>query len=359
MTLPAQFDRCGSVARIAVLPERYGNVFSPCASIRLYSYLDSLRRAGMAQIRFLLPSEVERYQPQLIVWHRVSLPEADKVRAMHDLARRIGARTLYDLDDNLLDMDEHGERDAYAGMVAAVRESIACADEVWCSTPNLARRVAREGRGRIAVMPNALDPELWQMDRPPLNTTRHEPALRLLYMGTRTHDEDYAFLARVMDVLHRELPGSVELYLVGVRTSDEVVPPWLRVWSPPAHVGASYPAFVHWLVQQQGLDLGVAPLAEGVFNDCKSPIKVLDYAAIGLPTLASAVPAYTHSLRTDVDCFHAANEVGAWVDALRALIVDHGLRERVRHNSQALVSPHVFQSGARDRFLRVQALLRA
>lgn len=357
MTLPAQLDHREPVARIAVLPERYGNVFSPCASIRLYSYFDRLRRAGKAEIRFLLPSEVERYRPQLIVWHRVSLSDVDKVRRMHALAGRIGARTLYDLDDNLLDMDEHGERDAYAGMVAAVRESIACADEVWCSTPNLARRVAREGRGRIAVMPNTLDPELWQMDRPPLNSTRHEPALRLLYMGTRTHDEDYAFLARVMDLLHRQLPGSVELYLIGVRTSDEVVPPWLRVWSPPAHVGPSYPAFVHWLVQQQGLDLGVAPLADGVFNDCKSSIKVLDYAAIGLPTLASAVPAYMHSLRTNVDCFHAANDVEAWVDTLRALIVDPVLRESVRQSALALVGRRVFKSGAQDRLERMQALI--
>ena len=35
------------------------------------------------------------------------------------------------------------------------------------------------------------------------------------------------------------------------------------------------------------------------FNDCKSPIKALDYAALGLATLASDVPAYRGSLADD------------------------------------------------------------
>jgi glycosyltransferase involved in cell wall biosynthesis len=343
--------------RIAVVPERYGHVFSPCGSIRLHGFFDRMRRSGAAEVRFLFASEVEAYRPDVIVWQRVSLPDVDKVRAIADVACRLGARTIYDLDDDLLDMDQHRERDAYAKMVAAVRESVACADEVWCSTPNLARRVAREGRGRVAVLPNALDPELWRWDVPPRNVTSHAPGLRLLYMGTRTHDDDFEFLARVMDTLHAELPGSVELYLVGVRSVDGDTPPWMRVWSPPPYIGASYPAFVHWLLQQHGLDLGVAPLMGGVFNDCKSPIKVLDYAAIGLPTLASAVPAYTHSFVHGLDCFHAPNDVRAWANAITALISDPTTREHVRAHARARLGPAVYEAATRERLARVLALV--
>lgn len=343
--------------RIAVIPERYGSVFSPCASIRLHAYFDRIRRAGDATVRFLLPSEVEAFKPDVIVWQRVALPDIGKVRRMHAVAERVGARTVYDLDDNLLDIDEHRERDAYVDMVAAVRESVVCADEVWCSTPNLARRVAREGRGRIAVLPNTLDPELWQLDRPRLRQPRDSSPLRLLYMGTRTHDDDFAFLAAVMDVLHRERPGEVELHLIGVRTDDAMSPPWLTVHSPPWYVGASYPGFVHWLIQQEGFDLGVAPLMAGVFNDCKSPIKVLDYAAIGLPTLASDVPAYTHSLAVGEDCSHAPNEVHAWADAIRSLVTQPETRRRVAVNARGLVRGDVFEAAVAERSARVAALL--
>ena len=343
--------------RIAVLPERYGSVLSPCASIRLFSYFDRLRRSGCADIRFVLPSELERFAPHMIVWHRVSLPDVAKVQWLHALAQRIHARTIYDLDDNLLDMDGHDEKESYSAMTAAVRESLACADEVWCSTPDLGRRIASLGRARIQVLPNSLDPELWGVDEPSRNQRPSGTPLRLLYMGTRTHDHDYAFLHQVMEALHLQMPGAVELTLIGVRSRDSDCPPWLQVLSAPAHVGASYPAFVHWLIQQERFDIGLAPLMANVFNNCKSPIKVLDYAAIGLPTLASDMPAYTHSLTNDVDCFHAANEVEVWQDALRTLMTEPERRQRVRRNAMMLIDPAVFHSAAEDRLARFHALL--
>jgi glycosyltransferase involved in cell wall biosynthesis len=343
--------------RIAVLPERYGNVLSPCASIRLYSYFDRLRRSGHADIRFVLPSELERFAPDMIVWHRISLPDVAKVQWLHALAQRIHARTIYDLDDNLLDMQGHDEQESYSAMTAAVRESLACADEVWCSTPDLGRRIAMQGRGRIQVLPNTLDPELWGLERPSPSARHPDSPLRLLYMGTRTHDQDYAFLHQVMEALHEQMPGAMELSLIGVRSRDDDCPPWLRVLSPPPHVGASYPAFVHWLIQQEGFDIGLAPLLANPFNNCKSPIKVLDYAAIGLPTLASDMPAYTHSLTHDVDCFHAVNQVEAWQDMLQNLITQPERRQRVCRNAMFLVNPAVFQSGVVDRLSLIHSLL--
>lgn len=342
-----------SMLRIAVLPERYGQLFSPCASIRLYPYLDRIRRTGRADVRFLLPSELAAYKPHVIIWHRVSLKDVMAVDAVCKLATEVGARMIYDLDDNLFDLEGHDERDAYAPLIAAVRRSLLLADEIWCSTPALAGRIARERRGHIYVMPNALDPELWRLDREPMNHTRHDPSLSLLYMGTRTHDEDYAFLEQVMARLHERFPGSVELYLVGVRTQNGSRPPWLRVWEPAAYIGASYPAFVHWLIQQRGLDMGVAPLLSNPFNDCKSPIKVLDYAAIGLPTLASAMPAYQHSLEDGKSCLHAENDVEAWAERIEALIITPEVRDRVRAHARTLVAPSAFDMGLEARWNRL------
>lgn len=341
------------MTRIAVVPERYGDTFSPCASIRLYPFLSRIRDEGRADVRFLLPSEVAGYHPDVILWNRVALKSVSSVAAMQATARSIGARTIYDLDDNLLELEHHAERDAYAPLVKAVRHSLHVADEVWCSTPALSGRVAREGRGCVWTMPNAIDPELWQLQREPLNRTRPDPALRLLYMGTRTHDEDFAFLDAVMTRLYARFPGSVELYLVGVRTRDETNPPWMRVWNPPPYIGASYPAFVHWLIQQAGLDMGVAPLMANAFNDCKSSIKVLDYAAIGLPTLASAVPAYLHSLEDGVNCFHVPNEVDAWTSRIEELILAPGLREQVARGARRLVDPAWFNAGLEARWDRL------
>lgn len=341
------------VLRVAIVPERYGRVLSPCASIRLQPFFDAMdRKAGM-EFRYLLPTELKRYSPDVVVWHRVSITDRGDLETLEQLRHQRGTRLIFDLDDNLLDLEGHGERASYDAMSESVRVSIALADEVWTSTPRLAARAARETRAVIHVLPNALDPELWEPVQRPAPVQRRRNPLRLLYMGTRTHDADFALLEQALIQLQAERPGCFELSVIGVRARAGVAPTWLRTLDPPPHVGASYPAFVAWFSRLSGFDLGVAPLLSSAFNDCKSPIKVLDYAAIGLPTLASAVPAYTDSLRTGRDCLHAENDVAAWSRVLGELASDRAKLPSIAAHARRLVAPEAFAEGARLRHERI------
>lgn len=349
---------CSSRPRVAVVLEHYGRTISPCASIRIHGYLEYLRYRGDIDYRSLLIEELANYRPEVIIWHRTSVPTAREVDALTAIAGNSGARLVYDLDDNLLEMDDHGEGLAYRAMRSAVTRSLQVADEVWCSTPALAKRMAPHAAGALSVLPNALDPGIWAAP-PLLEYARQSSAVfRLLYMGTRTHDEDFAFLCEVMESLELLEPGRYRLTLVGVCQNPPTNAPWLELHGPPIAVGASYPAFVHWLQQQHGFDLGVAPLLSNIFNDCKSPIKVMDYAAIGLPALASRMPAYTQSLKTDVDCFHAANEVTAWVDEIVDISRDRSRLTRVAEAARASVAPQVFADEAQLRLANIRRLIR-
>lgn len=340
--------------RIAALLEHYGSTMSPCASIRLHGYLDYLRGRGEIHFRSMLIEELQDYQPDVIIWHRTAVPTVREVDALSAIADHIGARLIYDMDDNLLDMEEHGEGAAYRGLRSAVARSLQLADEVWCSTGHLAERLASEAGGAVAVLPNALDPRIWTRRSPPVSADGG-PVFRLLYMGTRTHDDDFAFLCQVMASLEALQSGRFLLTLMGICQNPPVDAPWLELHGPPAQIGASYPGFVHWLQQQHGFDLGVAPLVSGPFNDCKSAIKVMDYAAMGLPALASRMPAYTEYLESDVDCFHADNEVSAWVDALLAISGAPSEMKRVAQNARASIAPAAFVRAAH---LRLDAIRR-
>lgn len=346
-----------SLPRVAVIPERYGEVLSPCGSIRMHAPFDALRRAGRADVRFLLPAEVEAFAPQVVAWHRVALRDVATTAAVVDAARRVGSRIVFDLDDHLLGMDAHPEREAYAPMVAAVRAALNAADGVWCSTEHLATLVAPSTRGRVTVMPNALDPQIWELESRPLPCLSPRGApLRILYMGTRTHDEDYAFLAGVMAQLEARSPGAYQLHRIGVRAQDGDAAPWLHVHPIAGHVGASYPAFVHWLVRQPAFDIGVAPLMDTAFNAGKSPIKVLDYAALGIAAMASRVPAYA-ALEDSEACLLVENTELAWIEALELLSEDRARLPVLRDAARRLVVPAVFERECARRLEEIARLI--
>lgn len=328
--------------RVAVIPERYGSVMSPCASIRLHAFTARFK----ADVRYVIPDELAAFGPHVVIWNRGAVTESrdfDRLEA----AKTKGARLVFDLDDNLLAMDEHPEREAYADIIGAVRRSVLLADVTWCSTPMLALAMEKEG-GTVQCMPNALDDVLWQAADPTPVALPSSGPLRLLYMGTRTHDEDFRLLDSALELVWSRRPRTFSLTLVGVNATATKSRPWLDIVSPPAHVGASYPAFVHWFSQRRGYHAGVAPLVDSVFSRCKSSIKVLDYAQVGLTTLASDVPAYRHDA-TD-DRILVENTPQEWARSVSGIIDQTLPLETVAVNASQRIGSSVFEAAVASRW---------
>lgn len=341
--------------KVAVVPERYGHVFSPCGSIRLSAFFDEIRKQrGELEVRYLLLSELKRYRPDVVIWQRTALPTTRQVEQLTNFATAAGIHLIYDLDDNLLDVTGHGEAAAYATTLAAVTMSLAVADEVWVSTKNLAERISTTTKASILVLPNALDPGLWGSG--PLQECKMRTKFCMLYMGTRTHDEDFRLLDAGLQILNRLRPGSFELTMIGVSAGEVSNQPWLRTLNPPRYVGASYPAFVHWFSRLNGFDLGLAPLLSGRFNDCKSCIKVLDYAALGIPSLASDVAPYREGLKDETNVFLVKNTPEAWADRISALMSASDLLFQTGRKARELVSMEAFLQAVDIRKARILQL---
>jgi glycosyltransferase involved in cell wall biosynthesis len=99
--------------------------------------------------------------------------------------------------------------------------------------------------------------------------TAREPRASLLVIGDGPRAEDRAFLER-------------ELAAAGVRSR--------------AHLTGAVP---HERVAQllAAADAGLAPLPTGGVFDADSPIKVLEYLALGLPVVATANPEHRHAIK--------------------------------------------------------------
>jgi hypothetical protein len=112
----------------------------------------------------------------------------------------------------------------------------------------------------------------------------------------------------------------LRLRLIGaLQKKPDVVPDWLEIVDIPS--GAqNYPGFVAWLRSQcDELDFGIAPLADTPFNAHKSYLKVLDYAGLGLPVLASRHPVYA-PLEGPDHVTLVDNNDAAWESGLRGRV---------------------------------------
>jgi GT2 family glycosyltransferase/glycosyltransferase involved in cell wall biosynthesis len=337
---------------IVVVPECMDeNRFSPCAYIRLLQPLDHPAIGAGCDIVLADAVEALRYRADLVVTQRYAVPDVATADALAAHCRDTGATLVYDLDDDLLHIPrEHPDAVALRPKAKLVQRMLRHAGLVSVSTPALAASLAPLRRD-VVVQPNGLDERLWA-DLPrgaSPGRQRHGGPVRLLCMGTATHGQDFSLVEPALARLKETFGDRVVIDMVGFTTQGDL-PEWIERPSMPPNANASYPGFVDWITQEPGWDIGLAPLADTAFNRCKSPIKALDYAALGLAVVASDVAVYRGSLADGRGGMLAANHPDAWYAALSRLVRDQVLlRERSRGALAAFAAEGTLASQAEAR----------
>jgi GT2 family glycosyltransferase/glycosyltransferase involved in cell wall biosynthesis len=301
--------RPGKLA-VVLVPERLDiGVLSPCAYIRMLLPLAHPAAGREAEVTLATAEQALSLQADLILTHRYAVPDQAAAAALLSHAARLRAPVIFDLDDDLVELPpDHPDAERLAPKAETVTALLAGADRVLVSTSSLAERVApfvRGGIGHIQLLPNGLDERLWS--GPAAFGAAQEEALaaagvapgpvRILYMGTATHGADLNLVLPALARLNETFGDRIAIEIVGI-TGSGGLPPFIRRVEVPRRAGLSYPAFVAWLTDRQRLrpwSIGIAPLADTPFNRCKSAIKMLDYAALGLASVVSDVPAYPES----------------------------------------------------------------
>lgn len=267
-------------------------------------------------------------RPDAVLVQRTALPPP-AVPGLLDRARSTGTPLIVELDDDLLALGEDREYGPHVEAIAALVDEAAV---VTVSTPALAATLADRAK-KVAVLRNALDERLWfgplpsDVDR--LAADGDAAAVRVLYMGTRTHGRDLALLKPVLSRLREEAGIDVRLEVIGGEAAGAGQDWYERLAVPP---GCSvYPRFVQWLRSNADRwDIAVAPLLDDPFNRSKSDLKFLEYTGLGLPAVLSDVEAYGE-VRDGVDGLKVANDSEAWSEAVLSLAIDPERRRRLAH----------------------------
>jgi O-antigen biosynthesis protein len=310
---------------------------------------DASKRVASAYVRTMQRLEHPRFSEQ-IRWAFVSRGDdqrlatadtllvqrnglaADQIPVALEVARTSGTRVVFDLDDALTEPEF--VPDEWRDLVPVFRSLATAADVVTVSTEPLAE-LLRQYNEQVVLVPNALDERLWSAPVSP-PTTPGDRTIRLLYAGTVTHAGDLALLRPVVQELRSRFQRHVVLEVIGGEPPAPGQDWYQRVAVPPGV--SAYPRFVPWLRSlARRWTLGLAPLAATPFNTFKSDLKFLEYTGLGLPVVASDVPAYNRTVEDGMTGRLVGESPAAWLAAIHELLSEPEQRAQLAAAASAYV----------------------
>jgi glycosyltransferase involved in cell wall biosynthesis len=308
-----------------------------CMRYRGYNVIEALRRSGV-EVAHLddrqLPERLgEALSYDLIVLVRRQM--TPEIALLLEGAGELAIPVVCDLDDYLFDdevipyvaMLRQAPIDQARRIVREWRAVLKRCQFFTASTAYLTERAAALGKG-VYLIRNAMNEAQLVLSRMALETPREAAArdrIRLGYFsGTRTHQDDFRQIAAVLVRLMDEFPA-VDLVVAGDFDLTEF-PDFGRF---PGRVEAR--PFVDWRrlpAEIARVHVNLIPLEVNPFTEGKSNLKYYEAAVLKVPSVATPARAYTESITHAVNGF-LADSGEEWYTALRALILDPGLRQQV------------------------------
>lgn len=307
---------------------------------------DETGPTGCGYYRIVLPFD------HLQGWEKgyaAGVPPADAMRASVMVAQRIdrpdslglwrrmrtpSTALVYELDDDVWNIDllnyaawnYYGRRDEVRD---AVEHAAAIADVVTVTCEPLAELIRqRSGQRDVMILPNYVPAEMLTWERP-----RREK-LTVGWGGGASHATDMMEIQKVIrGFLDRDRPDA-ELHIVGTDFRGML--------------GHNHARYTEWepnpwdYYKKLDFDIGLAPLAKLRFNESKSHIKALEYAALGIPVIASDFGPYHDFVIDGVTGFLCRSKT-QWRERLRELASDADLRESMGVKARELAAQHTIE----------------
>lgn len=266
--------------------------------------------------------------------------------------KRLGKRTVYDIDDDLWTVNPDNPSVALSEEKRRQYEHLMdeC-DAVTTTVPTLAKKL-RKFNKNVFICPNAVDEGMFKLKKDKMPKQR----LRIGYSGAASHWADLQILPEVLDALQKKY--DFEFILQGMcgqpleaeiwgyeRVLEYNLQPEKKLYLENAikwykgmanvkmmHVPFYPPVMFPQLLASLDLDIGIIPLHDNEFNHSKSCVKFYEYATIGAATLSSNVLPYKDEVG-----YCANNNTKDWVNKLERLIVDEKFRKELLEKQQKFV----------------------
>ncbi|SMX26819.1 D-inositol-3-phosphate glycosyltransferase [Pelagimonas phthalicica] len=250
-------------------------------------------------------------------------------------ARRLGLPILYDIDDPLFSVSAYetyqnmamldpglkahflNEAPKYAAMMEG-------ADLVTLSTPGLVEHASLYTRRPTYLRRNFADQATLENGATAMAARESDDLFRVVFAsGSQGHEADFDLIRDQVSAFVTADPNR-RLTILGHFQLDHL--PEALAAQVEHHPFSQYDQY---LARLAGADVALMPLQDDIFNRCKSGVRVIDAASVGLPAIVSSVGDLPNLVRDGETGFVAAAP-GDWTAALEALAADPTRRAAMR-----------------------------
>jgi glycosyltransferase involved in cell wall biosynthesis len=286
-----------------------------CARYRLRAFEPHFTAAGHSLVLESLPPDlwgrlsVARSQPaaDAVVLQRKLLSRPE-IALLHRRTRRL----WFDIDDAVWMRDSYSAKGFESHKrQGRFRAMVRAAEVVVAGNTYLAEQATQAGARATRVIPTCVD-----VERYPL-AGHCKPGADLVWVGSSSTLRGLEAVAPMLNAIGQHVP-EVRLKLVCDRflrlASLEVVEvPWSEA-TEAAEIAAA--------------DIGVSWVPDDPWSRGKCGLKVLQYMAAGLPVVTNPVGVHTEMVQHGETGF-LARTTDEWIDAIRTLAADPGLRQQM------------------------------
>jgi len=254
------------------------------------------------------------------------------------LARMLGKKIIYDFDDAIWLTDHVSEGPFVRALKWRIKVKQICrwAHRVSCGNHYL-RQYALVHNANAIYNPTTID--FGRIDGPRKLSHKQKDSIAIGWTGSHSTLKYLESFVPVLQQLEARYP-QVRFVVIANR---------------PAQLPLSRIEFIRWSAEKEienlrQIDIGIMPLPDDEWTRGKCAFKALQYMALEIPAVASAVGANLQALEHGVSGF-LCNTNQEWVMHLSALIEDAALRKKIGHAGRQKVQARYSVSSNAENFL--------
>jgi GT2 family glycosyltransferase/glycosyltransferase involved in cell wall biosynthesis len=358
-----------------------GGALQNCGVYRCFQPAQALEEKGLAHSEFFITfNEEPSLNADLYIFQRQRFSYS--FQAMMFLKEK-GKSVVYEIDDQLFMISPKSQAYPHFSDPEVrhyMEHSIRNADAVTVTTEELKNQLLVYNKN-IYVIPNYIDPRYWQVESnnppipplkkggwegkgdslvkgslslsplnkgdspqfPPYQGGRRGVKNELIigWGGTATHYDDLELIKGVLESIVDEF-DFVKIGFIGYDPGFFKIPENRKIFYQWQN---EHQAYVNTLAN---IDIGLAPLADTVFNCCKSDLKLLEYGILGIPCVASYTGPYVDPI--DKGYVLKARNSKDWIKRLRKLVQDKDFYNEQSQKAKELANSRILSDHIEKRF---------